>query len=181
MKKVKIKTSDLVLIAIFAAISAILSQISIPLPGGVPVTLQTFAVALCGYYLGWKKGLTAILVYILLGAAGVPVFANFSGGIGSIAGPSGGFIYGFLFMAALCGLPLKQKPLKIVSGCIGLLICHLCGVVQFSLVMGNGFTESFLLASAPFLIKDIVSIVAAFFSAMVISKATRTDSVTTAR
>lgn len=169
------------MIAVFAAILAVLSQISVPTPIGVPITLQTFAVALCGYYSGWKKGLAAVLVYILLGAAGVPVFAGFSGGIGCIIGPSGGFIYGFLFLVGMCGLSLKQKALKILLGCIGLLICHLFGVIHFALVMGNGFTEAFLLTSAPFLIKDVLSIAAAFFSAMAISKATRALSVKTAR
>lgn len=72
----KIKTADLVMIALFAAITAVLSQIAIPMPTQVPVTLQTFAVALCGYCLGAKKGTAAILIYILLGAVGIPVFTS---------------------------------------------------------------------------------------------------------
>lgn len=171
MNKRKIKVADIVLVGVFAAILAVLSQISIPLPIGIPVTLQTFAIALCGYFLGWKKGVAAVLVYILLGAVGIPVFANFSGGFACIVGITGGFIYGFLFMAALCGLPLKYKALKIVSGCVGLLLCHLCGVLQYSLIAGGDFISSFLLVSAPFLIKDIASVVVAFFCAMVINKA----------
>lgn len=79
--KAKIKTADLVIIALFAAITAVLSQIAIPMPTNVPVTLQTFAVALCGFCLGSKKGTAAILVYILLGAVGIPVFTGFKGGL----------------------------------------------------------------------------------------------------
>ena len=63
--KPKIKTADLVMIALFAAITAVLTQIAIPMPNNVPVTLQTFAVALCGFFLGHKKGTAAILVYRL--------------------------------------------------------------------------------------------------------------------
>ena len=70
----------MVQIAMFTAVVAVLSQIAIPMPSGVPVTLQTLAVALCGYVLGSKKGAVSLLVYALLGAVGAPVFANFKGG-----------------------------------------------------------------------------------------------------
>ncbi|MDE6724290.1 MAG: biotin transporter BioY [Ruminiclostridium sp.] len=173
MNKSKIKTADIVFVGVFAAVLAVLSQISIPLPLGVPVTLQTFAVALCGYFLGWKKGLAAVLVYILLAAVGVPVLAGFCGGFSYILGLSGGFIYGFLFLAALCGLNLKHKVFKIAAGCGGLLLCHLCGLLQYGLIAGEGFVTSFLLVSAPFLIKDIVSVVLAYFCALVILRAVK--------
>ena len=78
------------MVGVFAAVLAVLSQISFPLPSGIPVTLQTFAVALCGYALGCKRGTLAVLVYIVLGAVGLPVFANFSGGFGSLVGLAGG-------------------------------------------------------------------------------------------
>ncbi len=173
MNKGRIKTADIVFVGVFTAILAVLSQISIPLPLGVPVTLQTFAVALCGYFLGWKKGLAAVLVYILLAAVGVPVLAGFCGGFSYILGLSGGFIYGFLFMAALCGLNLKHKAFKIAAGFAGLLLCHLCGILQYSLIAREGFVTSFLLVSAPFLIKDMVSVVLAYFCALVILRAVK--------
>lgn len=80
------KITNIVMVGVFAAVLAVLSQISFPLPSGIPVTLQTFAVALCGYALGCKRGTLAVLVYIVLGAVGLPVFANFSGGFGSLVG-----------------------------------------------------------------------------------------------
>lgn len=171
MKKSKIKTSDIVLVGVFAAVLAVLSQITIPLPTGVPVTLQTFAVSLCGYFLGWKRGFAAVLVYILLAAAGVPVLAGFCGGFSYILGLSGGFIYGFLFTAVLCGAPFKHKAVKIAAGCIGILVCHLCGVLQFALITGDSIVTSFLLVSAPFLIKDFISAALAFFCGLVIKRA----------
>lgn len=169
----KIKTFDLVLIALFAAIIAIMSQISIPTPFGVPVSLQTFAVALCGYFLGAKKGAGALLVWIAIGAVGVPVFTGFKGGIGVLFGVTGGFIYGFIPLVLLCGLELKSKPLRIVLGAVGIIACHLCGAGQYALLMGIDFLQSVLTVSVPFLIKDIVSVVVAYFGAIAIKSAAK--------
>ncbi len=169
----KIKTIDLVMIALFAAIIAALSQIQIPMPTGVPATLQTLAVALCGYYLGAKKGTAAVLVYILLGAVGVPVFAGFKGGFACIGSLTGGFIYGFLAMAALCGINFKNKPLKILMGIAGVLALHFFGILQYTLLTPNDFIRSFLLVSAPYLPKDFISAVLGYFGALAVEKATR--------
>lgn len=170
--KARLKTSDLVMIALFAAIVAVFSQIAIPMPTQVSVTLQTFAVALCGYSLGAKKGTAAILVYILLGAIGIPVFTGFKGGIACIASFTGGFIYGFLPFVFLCGVSIKSKPLRIVLGFFGLLVCHLLGTLHYSLLTSNGFIASFLLVSAPYLIKDFISVALAFFASIAITRAT---------
>ena len=101
---------------ITAAVMAVLSQISIPLPTGVPVTLQTFAVALCGYVLGVGMGGSALAVYLALGAVGLPVFAGFSGGVGSFLGVTGGFLWGFFLMSLLCGLGLCRLHLSLLRG-----------------------------------------------------------------
>ena len=153
------KITNIVMVGVFAAVLAVLSQISFPLPSGIPVTLQTFAVALCGYALGCKRGTLAVLVYIVLGAVGLPVFANFSGGFGSLVGLAGGYIYGFLPMAALA----------IVLGVAGLAACHLCGTIQFGMISGNGPWAAFLVASVPYLVKDIVSVAAAYGVATALS------------
>lgn len=89
------KTKKMVYTALFAALIAVLSQISIPLPSGVPITLQTFAVAFAGFFLGRKYGLAAVAVYVALGAAGAPVFAGFTGGAYKLVNVTGGFIWGF--------------------------------------------------------------------------------------
>ena len=93
----KTKTYDLAYIAIFAVLIAICSWISIPMT--VPFTLQTFGVFMAVGVLGGKRGSLAVLVYILLGAIGVPVFAGFSGGLGILLNNTGGYIIGFLFSA----------------------------------------------------------------------------------
>lgn len=156
-----------VLVGVMAALLAVLSQISIPLPSGVPVTLQTFAVALCGYFLGPVLGTAAVGVYLALGAVGVPVLAGFAGGLGHFIGVTGGFLWGFLPMAFLCGLGAKtgKKLLAMVLGAAGLAVCHLFGGVQFSLVMDTSFLRAFLVASLPYLIKDVVSVGLAYLAA----------------
>ena len=96
-------TKTMIITAMFAAVIAVLAQIAFPLPSGVPVTLQTFAVALTGVVLGAKLGTISTFIYILLGAVGVPVFSGFNGGLGAIVGKTGGFIWGFLFLAFFAG------------------------------------------------------------------------------
>lgn len=104
-------TREMVLAGMFAAVLAVISQLSIPTPAGVPVTIQVFGVALVGAVLGWKLGLCSVLVYILIGAAGLPVFANFGGGIRSLIGLTGGYIWAWPVMAVLCGIrPGLKKP-----------------------------------------------------------------------
>lgn len=167
----KMKMIDLTVIPLFAAITAVLSQITVPMPSGVPITLQTFAVALCGYFLGAKKGTAAIGVYILLGAVGVPVFTGLKGGFVCLFSVTGGFIWGFLALCALCGLSFRKKPIRIAFGLIGLAVLHFCGAVQYAFLMGIDFVQSFLTVSAPYLIKDAVSVVLAFVLAETVRKA----------
>lgn len=165
------KVLKLIYIALFAALTAALSQVAIPTPW-VPLTLQTFAAALCGYMLGWKGGLAALAVYLLLGAAGVPVFANFKAGAQALVGPTGGFLFGFLPMAALCGLQIgrKRAVTGILLGLLGLLLCHAAGALQYAWVSHIGAGKAFLLVSLPYLLKDALSVAGAYFLARVLRK-----------
>lgn len=167
------KTFNLILMAMFTAILAILAQVSIPLPSGVPITLQTFAVALTGAVLGWKRGTISTVVYVLLGLVGVPVFAGFSGGPQVFVGYTGGFIWGFIVLAALCGAgaSMKNKVLGYAVGLAGLAVCHLLGIIQFMIVAKMSFVKSFLVASMPYLIKDALSVVLAYLLGAAIKKA----------
>lgn len=144
--------------ALLCAVIAVLAQITIPLPGGVPITLQTFAIALCGCCLGWKWGLVTVGIYLLLGGCGLPVFSSFGGGVGWLLGPTGGFLWGFLPLAFCCGLRIKNQWTALGVSLIGLAACHLPGVIQFSVVTGNSLWQAFLIASLPYLLKDVVSV-----------------------
>ena len=160
-------------IAVLAAVTAVLSQISFPMPSGVPVTLQTLAVALCGFVLGAGLGTGAVGLYLLLGAVGLPVFAQLSGGFGTLIGMTGGFLWGFLPFAALCGVGGKQKKVVWTAALslLGLVVCHALGVAQFSVVTGTGLGQSFLLVSAPYLVKDAASVAAAWLLALPVNRA----------
>lgn len=162
------KSVVLVRTALFSAIIAVLSQITIPFPTGVPLTLQTFAIALCGFCLNKKEACASIAVYIALGAIGIPVFSGFQAGLPRVIGPTGGFMVGFFPLALLCGIKCEKNSVGILLGEIGLALCHLCGVLYYSLLMDIGFVQSFLAVSAPFLIKDFISVTAAFFVSKII-------------
>lgn len=128
---------NLVYISMFTALIAVCSQISLPL-GPVPFTLQTLAVFVAAGMLSWKRGTISVLVYILIGLLGLPVFAGFSGGIGSVVTPAFGYIVGFILTAIVVGLSKKFFGTKlvpmIISMVIGLILCYAVGTVWFMVV-----------------------------------------------
>ncbi len=132
--KTKIRTLDMAYMALFAVLMAVCSWISLPL-GPVPFTLQTFAVFLAVGVLGGRRGTITILVYILMGAVGLPVFSNFSGGIGQLMGVTGGYILGFLgsalVMWAMEALLGKKTWVLAVSMVLGLVVCYAFGTFWF--------------------------------------------------
>ena len=96
----------------FAAITSILSIVTIPTPIGVPFTLQTFAMALCGLVLGKKYGTLSTVLYVLLGLVGVPVYAGMTAGPGVLFGVTGGYIFGFILMTFFCGVGIQFEGRK---------------------------------------------------------------------
>lgn len=153
----------LTLPALMTAVTVMLSQISIPLTGGIPLTLQTFAMALCGYLLG-KRGAVPVLVYLGLGLAGLPVFTGFGSGLGTLTGVTGGFLYGFVPLAWLCGVGAakENRIIPLGLGGLGVLVCHGLGLLQFAGVSGRSLAESFWIAGFPFLLKDMISVFLAY-------------------
>ena len=153
------KIRPMIYIAMFSAVLAVCSQITFPLPSGVPVTLQTFAVALIGFALGAKRGALSVLIWCALGLVGVPVFSGLMGGPAVLLGKTGGFIVGFIPMTRLCGLASQRKTAaKLFLSLAGLLLCHLCGIIQFSLLSGADFVAGALLVSLPYFLKDVLSV-----------------------
>ena len=168
----KSKTYDMAYIAVFAVIMAICSWISIP--AQVPFTLQTFAVFLAFGVLGGKRGTMAVLVYILLGAVGIPVFSGFTGGIGVLMGNTGGYILGFLgsalVMWALEKLPGKRSVIQIFSMIAGLLVCYTFGTLWFMTVYAGttgkvGLVTVLGWCVIPFIIPDLIKIGLAYMLA----------------
>lgn len=162
----------LAITGMFTAVLAVLSILQIPMPSGVPVTLQTFTVSLCGYVLGARRGTLCVALYLLLGIIGLPVFTGMTAGIGRIFGFTGGFLYGFLPLALACGLGSRvhHPAAAFLSGLLGLAICHLLGAVHYSIVAGCGVWQAFLLVSLPYLIKDVLSVAGALAAALILRK-----------
>lgn len=163
------KTYDIVYIAVFAVIMAICSWISIPTT--VPFTLQTFGVFIAVGILGGKRGTLAVLVYIILGAIGVPVFSGFTGGVGILVGTTGGYIIGFLFSALVMWLmekiPGKRSVIQVISMIIGLIVCYAFGTAWFMIVYSRangavGLAAVLGWCVIPFIIPDLVKIAFAY-------------------
>lgn len=172
------KTKKIVVVGLMAAILSVLSVLQIPGPTGVPFTLQVFAVGLCGYVLGWKLGALAVVIYVLLGTVGVPVFAGATAGPGVLVGVSGGFIFGFIVQAACCGLFVNRKVankglrilLLAVSGAAGAAICEILGAVTIHLVGGMGYGAAVAYCFVSFFPLDLLKTFLALFISLPIRK-----------
>lgn len=132
----RFQTVDLVYIALMAVLIAVCAWISIP--SAVPFTLQTMAVFLAPSLLGAKRGFFAVLVYILLGTVGIPVFAGFKGGIGALLGSTGGYIVGFLILTLFYWLVTAKLgetlPVQIAALAVGMLLCYAFGSAWYMVV-----------------------------------------------
>jgi len=147
--------------ALMTALMCLTAQIAIPV-GMTKLTMQTFSAALAGFMLKPKTALMAVGAYLLLGACGLPVFSGFTGGIGVLMGPTGGFLIGFMPMAALCALSRgRKKSIRIGILCLGLMILYLAGAAVMALVSGIGLGQAMMIGVAPFVWKDGLSIAGA--------------------
>lgn len=161
----KLETRDLVLIAQCAAMMTVCSWISVP--AAVPFTMQTFGVFMAIGLLGGKRGTAAVAVYLLLGAAGLPVFSGFTGGIGHIMGPTGGYLIGFLFSALVMWLTEhffgRSMRVLVISMFAGLAVCYAFGTAWFVISGakgsgGTGLMAALSLCVFPYIIPDIIKI-----------------------
>ncbi len=150
--------------AMFAALTAVCAQLSVPI-GPVPISLATLAVYLAGAVLGGAGGAVSQLLYVLLGAAGLPVFAGFHGGIQALLGPTGGYLAGYAVLAWIVGglggrFGRKALPLA-ASMVLGTAVLYALGTVWFLLFAKRGLRETLLLCVVPFLPGDAAKIAAA--------------------
>lgn len=163
----RLTVRDMAYIAMFAALMAICAWITVPM--AVPFTLQTFAMFLCAAVLGPRRGCLSVLLYILLGAVGLPVFSGFSGGAAALVGPTGGYIVGFLPMVALTGALLQHSnaPVsRLFVMCAGLVVCYAFGTVWFLWVytQRTGPIGLFAVLSKcvfPFIVPDLAKLILA--------------------
>lgn len=164
METKKISTRELCMIGLWTAVIVIMAQITIPMPMGVPMTMQTFAITLAAIVLGAKKGAIATGIYVLLGAIGLPVFAGLSGGFSYIIGPTGGFIISFPIMAYIIGLGAEKKnnrALFISLIIIGTVVNYIVGVIMFCGITGNSIIVGITACVLPFIPTAIIKAVVA--------------------
>lgn len=149
--------------AVFAAFIGICSQIQIPLPM-IPINLALFAVNLAGVLLGAKYGSLSVIVYVLLGLVGVPVFNNFSGGAGVLFGKTGGYIIGYIFAALITGLfakRFKESPVKLyLAMTLATLVCYAFGTAWFMVINHSTLWLTLTYCVFPFIPGDIIKMLA---------------------
>lgn len=152
---------DMTVTALMAAVLCITAPFTLPI-GAIPLSLASFVVYLTAALLGAKRGCAGILVYLLVGAVGLPVFSGFTGGIGVLAGPTGGFLVGYLFCTGIIGLMTDRwgekrwvYPLSMVAGT---LVLYAVGTVWFMVQSGHTAGAAMGLCVTPFLMGDGVKI-----------------------
>jgi biotin transport system substrate-specific component len=157
---------DLILIVLGALFVAALAQVKIPLPfTPVPLTGQTFGVLLVGATLGSKRGAASMLLYIALGALGLPFFAGGASGLAYLSGATLGYLVGFVLAAYVVGL-LAERGLErsvrtsLIPFLIGTIIIYVCGVAWLSILLGS-FSKAVTAGVVPFLIGDAIKLIAA--------------------
>ncbi len=177
-KHTKLKTTDLVLIAVFTAVMAFCAWITVPSP--VPFTMQTFGIFLTVNVLGGKRGFFSVLVYLLMGITGIPVFSGFTGGISCLFGATGGYIIGFLLAATVMWLSESlrgKKPFStFIFMAVGMIICYIFGTVWFTFFYGNssekiGLWTAVTYCVFPYIIPDAIKLALAYAVSGKIKKA----------
>lgn len=158
MNRQHTKTYAMAMTALMTAVTCIVAPLSIPI-GPVPISLTNLAIYLSLYILDWKKGTVSYLLYLLLGLVGLPVFSGFSGGFGKLAGPTGGYIIGFIPMAVIAGITIDkfhQRWIQFAGMIIGTAVCYAFGTLWFCLQSGTDVLAALSICVIPFIPGDLI-------------------------
>ncbi|MBO8165119.1 MAG: biotin transporter BioY [Brevibacillus sp.] len=163
----------LILCAMFAAITAVLAQVEIPLPI-VPISGQTLAVGLTATILGSRYGAVSMICYLLLGAIGVPVFAEAKGGAHVLIGPTGGYLFGFVVTAYVTGWILERTrftfPMAMIANTVGMVITLAMGAVQLKYVMDMSWANALAVGVYPFIVVGLIKAFLASWIGIIVRK-----------
>ena len=173
MKNKKLTTYQMAVTALMAAALCVLGPLSVPI-GAIPISLSNFVICLTAWLLGPKFGTLSVAVYLLIGLVGVPVFSGYGAGIAKLAGPTGGYLVGYLLLAFIGGLFIeKSKGQPVVSG-IGLVLgdaaCYVLGTIWFMILTGADLVSALGWCVLPYLPGDAVKIVLAAVLTMQLDK-----------
>lgn len=157
--KTRSRIYPLAMTAVMAALIAVIAPFSIPAWGEVSFTLCTFLLYLSPYILGWKRAAAATLIYILLGMVGMPVFSGFRAGVGVLAGPTGGYILGYIPMVIVSGLMIrafsKSRALQLGGMILATVLLYSFGTVLFCLQTGSSLEHALVVCVIPFIPIDL--------------------------
>ena len=161
MKKMTIY--QLTVTALLAAVLCVVGPLSVPI-GEVPFSFSNLVIMLAAYLLGAKLGTVSVLIYLLLGAFGLPVFSGYGAGLAKLVGPTGGYLFGFLFLAAIAGIFVDRSGGSIRWGIVGMLlgevVLYLFGTMWYMIESGNPFGASMAMCVIPFLPFDALKLIA---------------------
>lgn len=168
-------TGTLVRIGLVTAVTCILAPLSIPLPfSPVPLSLTNFVLYISIFILGWKSATISYLVYLLLGTVGLPVFSGFAGGLGKLAGPTGGYLVGMIFLTVISGSIAKRysrKPVIIFLGMLlGSAVNYLFGTLWLCIQLHFSFLEGLMTGVVPYIVFDIAKMVIALVIGTTVQK-----------
>jgi biotin transport system substrate-specific component len=164
--KTKFSVKQLALVGLMAAVICVLGPIALNIPvSPVPISLGTLAIYFVVSVLGMKLGTLSVLIYILLGLAGVPVFASFTAGAGKLFGPTGGYIIGYIFMALICGFFVEKfnhkLPLYFLGMVLGTAVCYLFGTAWLGFQLDKTFLQALSIGVLPYIPGDLVKLIIA--------------------
>lgn len=155
-------TRQLTAVALMAAVMCVLGPMSVPI-GAVPISLTNMVVCFAVWLLGPQYGALSVLVYLMLGAVGMPVFSGFAGGLAKLTGPTGGYLIGYLPMSMLAGwimVRAKEQPVISALGLVlGTAVCYTMGTAWFVLQMGCTLSHALTVCVYPFIVIDLAKIV----------------------
>ena len=166
------KTRQMVTAALLAAATAVLAQIVLPL-GPVPFSLAVFGIFFMGMSLSAKYAAAGVLVYLFLGFIGVPAFAGFGAGPAVLAGPTGGYLLGYLPMAVLPALAREKhlpRPLVYIAAAAGLAVCYALGTLWYCFLTGQPVAAALGLCVFPFILPDLGKVLLAGWLAAAVEK-----------
>lgn len=174
-RPMKLSIYKIAIIGVMTAIICIMAPLSIPLPFTVvPISLTNLAIYFTVFVLGWKMGTISYLIYLLIGLIGVPVFSGFTSGFSKLAGPTGGYLIGFIFLVIISGWFIEKFPNKIPMYIIGMMlgniVTYLFGTIWLANLTGNTFKQALAIGVLPFLLGDLLKIIAAVLIGTVLRK-----------
>ena len=182
MTENRISTRELTFMGLMTAVMCALGPLSIPLPGLVPISLGTLVIYFYPYLLGTRRAALCCLLYILLGAIGLPVFSGYTGGLQKLFGPTGGYMLGYFLIILFQGLAIRRFPNNRLVHAAGILLgtlgCYLVGTLWLGHLLGRTFVEALAAGVIPFIPGDIGKAAAALIVAPLIRARLQTAGLT---